>query len=282
MTSYKLINFLEDPQFNTLRFLMGAKLVSRVGESKISLLDENAIRQLGKEGLDINDFSEIKRESDGTLSYKNKRVLVYIRDVKEFFEQHDLPKFHLSYCTTLESMTNSKRFGRYVIYNGEEANFTVNFIGPPSKTITAKLNVCKNCLTLLKWDDYHPQSSNAVKTKIVNSFNLKDFFSKYPKDLISILPTYTVDTAPLNDYSDDWGIISEGIKQKRGYQCEACKRKFEGFDRQYLHGHHIDGLKSNNQSTNIEILCIACHADQPMHNHIKNSIQYKNFMKKFK
>jgi hypothetical protein len=290
MTTYKLINFLEDTQFNSLRYSMGARLVDRVGISKISLLDEAAVRRLGKEGIDINDFSEIKREKDGTLSYKNKRVLVYIRDIKDFKdhrsrrgdkEKQSLPKFHLGFCTTLESMTNANRFGRYVVYNGEEANFTVNYIGPPTRTITAKLDVCKNCLTLLKWNNYNPQSSAAFKTNIVNEFQIKDFFEKYPKDLISILPKYTVDTAPLNDYSDDWGMISEKIKQDRGYQCESCKRRFEGSERQYLHGHHADGQKNNNDPKNIEILCLGCHAEEPMHSHMKNSFQYKEFKSKY-
>jgi hypothetical protein len=286
MTTFKLINFLEDPQFNSLRFMMGAKLVEGVGSTKIELLDPESIRKLGKEGIDISDSAEIRREPDGTLSYKNKRVLVYIRDIQEFMgrnksPKYSLPKFHLSYCSTLEAMTNANRFGRYVVYNGEEANFTVNFIGPPTRTSSEKLDVCKNCLSLLQWHNYSPQASSTAKESIVNNFSLKEFFEKYPKDLISIIPKYTVDNAPLNDYSEDWGMISEQIKQERGYQCQSCKKKFEGTDQKFLHGHHLDGQKSNNSQRNIEILCIGCHAKEPMHSHMKNSLQYKEFIHKF-
>jgi hypothetical protein len=282
MTNFKLINFLNDAEFNMLRFDMNAPLVPIFSPKKVNLIDEEFVRRLGKEGIDIDDFSEIKKEADGTLSYKNKRVLVYIRDIKEFSDQQSLPKYHLAFCGTLDSMTNAKRFGRYVVYNGEDANFTVNFIGPPTRSSIVKLNVCRNCLALLSWDNYSPNAPVQIKNLIVKDFKISNFFEKFPKDLISIIPTYTADTAPLNDYSEDWGIVTERIKQERGYQCEKCGLKLSGNNRKFLHGHHKDGQKSNNKTSNIEILCLGCHAEEPMHGHMKVGLQYKEFTAKFR
>jgi hypothetical protein len=157
----------------------------------------------------------------------------------------------------------------------------VNFIGPPTRTISAKLNVCKNCLALLRWKDYSPNASATIKNTIVGEFILSEFFEKYPKDLISNIPTHTVDTAPLNDYSEDWGLLAAKLKLQRGYTCESCGLKLIGTDKKFLHGHHKDGQKSNNNPSNIEILCLGCHAKEPMHSHMKNSLQYKEFTEKY-
>ena len=279
MSNFKLINFLENAEFNMLRFAMNASLVQSFMSKKINLIDEEFVKRLGKEGIDIDDFSQIKQESDGTLSYKNKRVLVYIRDIKEYNEHQSLPKFHLGFCSTLETMTQANRFGRYVVYNGDNANFTVNFIGPPTRPDVKKLDVCKNCLALLRWNNYSVKASQQFKYAIVKNFKISDFFAKYPKDLLSIIPTHTADNAPINDYSDDWGIISESIKQQRGYQCESCGLKLTGSNRKFLHGHHKDGNKANNKPNNIEILCLGCHADEPMHGHMKATKVYEEFCK---
>lgn len=277
MSDFRLINFLEDPEFNFLRFSMNAPLVPPIGTGMVNLLDVEFIKKLGKEGIDIDDFSQIKVEADGTLSYKNKRVLVYIRDIKEYSEQQSLPRFHLGFCTTLETMTKAKRFGRYVVYNGENDNFTVNFIGPPIRTEVLKLNVCKHCLALLSWKNYSFKTHTHLKDTIVKEFSLPEFFEQYPKDLITNIPRHTVDTAPINDYSEDWPLLAEKLKKLRGYKCESCGLELIGTDRKFLHGHHKDGQKSNNDPSNIEILCLGCHAEEPMHSHMKTSIQYKHF-----
>lgn len=279
MSNFKLINFLENAEFNMLRFDMNASLIPSFASRKVNLIDEEFVRRLGKEGIDIDDFDQIKKESDGTLSYKNKRVLVYIRDIKEYNEQQSLPKFHLGFCSTLETMTQANRFGRYVVYNGEDANFTVNFIGPPTRSAVRKLDVCKNCLALLRWNNYSAKASQQFKNSIVRDFKLTDFFEKYPKDLLSIIPTHTADTAPINDYTDDWGMISESIKQQRGYQCESCGLKLSGSNRKFLDAHHKDGNKANNNPNNIEILCLGCHSNETMHGHMKASNRFKEFSK---
>ena len=281
MSNFKLINFLESPEFNYLRFSMNAPLVASFAENKITLIDEDSVRRLGKEGIDI-DFSEIKVEHDGTLSFKGKRVIVYIRDINEVSKHQSLPKYHLTFCKTLDTMTQSKRFGRYVIANREDGVFIVNYVGQSNKTgIEKKLSICQNCLTCLSWENFNTSMASTLKKEKVNQFSLTAFFKLYPKDLISNLPTYTSDTAPLNDYSEDWGLISEKTKKERGYKCESCRLELNGTNKRFLHVHHIDGQKNNNLPTNLEILCTGCHAEEPMHSHMKNLASYSEFLKKY-
>ena|SRR2546427_11923243 len=109
----KLFNFLEDPFFNNLRYQMGAPLARRfmVAEGGRAI-DPLELEQLGKEGVDVL-FDQVKLEPDRTLSYKGIRVIVYIRDVNVMREgqgaQENLPRFHLAYCATLETMKRNNR-----------------------------------------------------------------------------------------------------------------------------------------------------------------------------
>lgn len=198
MADSQLINFLENTEFNQLRLEMGgAKLVPPIPSPDIKKLKEK--------GVDIGDLNSVIDGDDGTLSYKNKRVLVYIRDVIENNDQQFIPKFHISSCSKLDEMKKMKRFGRYVVYNGEDTNFVVNFIGTTTRSTILKLNVCKYCLALLKWDNYSTKLSEQEKNAIVDRFKLTDFFAKYPRDLFTERPDNPYGIAPIDDYSEDWG-----------------------------------------------------------------------------
>ncbi|MBQ3033875.1 MAG: hypothetical protein IJD28_05815, partial [Deferribacterales bacterium] len=60
------------------------------------------------------------------------------------------------------------------------------------------------------------------------------------------------------------------------YICEVCGVDLHS-NRNLLHVHHIDGVKSNNISTNLMCVCAECHKKQPMHDHMRtvrsNTIQ---------
>ncbi len=84
-----------------------------------------------------------------------------------------------------------------------------------------------------------------------------------------------------NIYSDVWPRIAEAYKRIRNWTCESCRVDLSAKDhRQYLHAHHIDGDKANETSTNIQILCIKCHASQPLHDRIKGG-KYRLLLKEF-
>lgn len=270
----KLINFFDCPYFNGLREDMSAPLAKNFKfNTEIQLLDENLIHKLGREGIDLQ-LEEIIPQKDKTLSYKGHRVLVYIRDVTNYKNKPDpFPRFHLAYCKTLEQMRQKNRWQRYVVSNREDGYFQINLDSSGWTSSTEKLNVCQNCLTTLQWENFSSFHQN--KQKIVSEFSLEIFFKKYPKSLLSIIPNHTSDTAPLNDYTEDWASVSESIKRKRHYTCDNCQRVLLGKDKRHLHTHHIDGQKFNNKETNLQVLCFKCHADE--HPHMKTS-EYKKFL----
>lgn len=53
--------------------------------------------QLRQDGIEVK-FDEVQVLQDGTLAYKGYRVLLYIRDVSNFGQREEMPKFHLAFA----------------------------------------------------------------------------------------------------------------------------------------------------------------------------------------
>lgn len=275
----RLPNFLHAGDFNALRFMMSASLSESYKTDQpytpISLPEISD--KLRNDGIDVA-FDDIEVLEDGTLSFKGYRVLVYIRDVAEYGERRALPKYHLAFCRTLDQMKRNKRWSRYVVANRDDGKFAINLIGEIRRALIEKLDVCQNCLEEVAWNGFHNELTRTERQHFVSQFKLQDFFGKFPRDLISVKPDKTSDTAALNDYPDNWPDISEAFKRKHGNRCMTCSLEFKGLDSRYLHVHHINGQKNECQESNLEVLCIGCHAEEPMHSHMKNSPDYKRFI----
>jgi hypothetical protein len=62
-------------------------------------------------------------------------------------------------------------------------------------------------------------------------------------------------------YSMEWKRLSREYRQKQNYKCEECGIQIlKNEDKQYIHTHHIDSDKSNNNDSNLRCLCILCHS----------------------
>jgi hypothetical protein len=275
MTSFRLPDFLNDPALNSLRFEMGAPLIPPIGPPRtVQLLTAEDLEALEGDGLDI-DAKAIGVSDDGTLKYKNKRVLLYIRDIGGIGGRHSLPRYHVAYCKTLETMQRDQRFARYVVATRDDGHFQLNLVSERRPTVE-RLDVCQMCLARIRWEGFAFDWPQQPRRETVQRFTLTRYFERYPKDLISVRPDHDADTAPLNDYPDDWGAISERIKRERGYRCERCGRDMHAH-KQHFHAHHRDGQKNNCAPHNIELLCLCCHANEPLHAHMKSLPKYREF-----
>lgn len=277
----KLPNFLFDGQLNSLRSEMGAPLCQSFEAQRAYVpIDLPIAEVLRAHGLDVN-FEDIKRLKDGTLGYKGHRVLLYIRDVASYDSRATLPKFHIAYCSTLERMRQEQRFQRYVVANRDDGKFSINDMSVTNEAQRPRvvaLDVCQFCLGMLDWNGFSQVSDRAGRVRFVRGFSLQDFFSKYPRDLVSVRPDHTADTAPLNEYTQDWPEISERVKRTRGYLCARCSTVLSLRLGKYLHVHHRNGLKYDNSDRNLEVLCIGCHAEEPMHGHMKSLPEYRQYL----
>lgn len=271
----KLVDFSGFQPFNRLRQEMGADLIQEFKfDSGILPLDEDFLKRLDGEGVEIDSLAEIEFREDKTLAYRDQRVLIYIRDVNVYRKEIRMPRFHVATCKTLEGMWQKKRSERYVLYRRENGIFQINLMQDSEIDIRhVKLDVCRNCLTQLNWNNYNDENKKG-KDNIVAEFSISDFFTKFTKSLLSATPSFDSDTAPLNRYPKDWDIISREIKIKAKWRCENNTCNIDLSDdllRKFLHVHHIDGQRNNNKPHNLKALCIKCHAEEPHHGHMKVS-----------
>lgn len=198
---------------------------------------------------------------------KRWRVHVYIRD-QVVYEYDGDPKnyvsayrFHVTHCATLESMKNSGRYGRYVICTSKDDKFKINLTTSKGTYVgivpDQKLQVCRHCLRKTNYRNY-AHVSRKEQNKIVEEFNLEDFYRENPVDDIHVKPKHTDNSAPINQYSPTWRFISDFLRKKYDYKCQKCHRDFKNNPKE-LHVHHIDGDKSNSALTNLMVLCHDCH-----------------------
>jgi hypothetical protein len=278
----RLPDFKADVRLNGLRFRMGAPLTTnfKVEQTRPGIEPEE-LAKLGREGLDVS-MDDIQVQGDGTLTYKNVRVVVYIRDVSVVrHKQFDnLPRYHVAYCRTLEQMRENNRWLRYVVANREDGHFHINMVGSgPVRASVEQLSVCQNCLERLQYQGFSiallPQ---ARRTRVVG-FALRGFFEQYPKSLLAVRPLHDSADAPLNDYPDDWGEVSERYKRERSYKCEQCGLR--PVEQHFVHVHHRNGQKNDCDKRNLMCLCLGCHAAEPLHSHMKATPDYLGFVSRY-
>jgi hypothetical protein len=279
-----LPDFIEFEPLNRLRRLMNASLPEGFSSGYvINRLTHNELDKAleGIEGVTVEDINDIEVLSDGTLGYKDHRVLLCIRD-KWVLPQQNLPKFHVADCRTLKRMRAGGLYGRYVVTQRTDGRFKMNFLhgNGNAQSEICELEVCRDCLDFLSYKGY--SHTDHKRHKVYSSFSLSEYFTAYPKNLITTLPTHTDDTAPLNQYGIGFGETSTRYRAEHGWTCENEKCGVDLSDpshRKYLHTHHLNAQKYDDRRENHKALCIACHAEEPMHAHLKNSPDYQAFIR---
>lgn len=246
---------------------------------------EEEIALESNEGLEIS-IGDVDVLEDGTLAYKNRRIILYIRDKITYGGTYDDPRFHVSSCSVIRRMQSEGKIDRYVCYSKDSGEFQINVINGRSATkMMKRLLVCQPCLDYLSYGSFSIAQPSEQRLRAVKKFSIKSFFEEHPKSFHVELPRYSVQSAPLNVYSADFLEISQRVRKARGWLCEAkncgldLSRPHHREYRRYLHVHHKDGAKYNNSEANLEVLCLYCHSEQPNHYHMKALPEYKQFLK---
>jgi hypothetical protein len=284
----KLPDFRFHHGLNAVREAMGAYEILDISTAVVQKrLHESDFRTRvrRREGVEIRNLADLDVLSDNTLVKDGVRVLLHIRDVPShsYRRYRSLPKFHVTNCETLQEMRRKNRSERYVIAADDSGQFLINIVGNGSidESSYRSLDVCQFCLGQLRFEGFSHELSREARADVVGSFTLKKFFNLWPRDLVGPDGHQLSSTAPLNEYAGNFGLHAQAAKDRAGWRCEIADC---GVDlsapslRRYLHAHHRNHVKYDNRPENLQALCIACHAEQPLHAHIKSLPEHRTFV----
>ena len=177
------------------------------------------------------------------------------------------PTFHVFKCTAIENFGNeSFRFANaepIKIYSKNE-NKEVSVEG---------MKLCNLCRNMLIEKEAQRVSSSTDFVGI-----LKESGDVRESEQLEL---------DIYGYVRNWEQISLAYRTKMDFTCERCGIHIqEGFDRQFIHTHHKNGIKTDNKESNLQCLCIKCHSEVDKHHRQKfsvggNKVLLEEFMKKY-
>jgi len=268
----KLPDFREYDRFIKLRQKMGIENSAR-SSFKFKLnwdcITSSELEVLNKSGLKVKGFNDITFLKDGTISYKNTRVLIHLSEWRPDQELDSSHSFHFSECRTVVKMRELGRSQRYVVSTRKDGKFKYKLIQNDNSEILKedKLNVCTKCLSQLNYHNYgYDITPLEQKKRAFKKFNLNEFFIRF-----SCSPANNnVNIAkPEKGFKDNWDKKHLEQLKRSHWKCFSCNNDFSDNWKKYLHTHHKDGDPYNNEDSNIEVLCNKCHAAKQNHFHLK-------------
>lgn len=255
------VNF--SPLHNAANKMGAAKVDFELGEEQTELAPIDITLS---DGIEV-DLKDIDFDT-GLASYQGRQVLLYIPDhggrIEDALENGSKGnRFHVSDCEAIQKMKGKGRFNRYIVTNDLSEIFHVSGKDWQTKVVMegkTDLKICKLCLKGLNYKDYN----HASRWSIFNNFSIEEFFSTY-SSFFKHMPKGSMGT--IDKYSKDWSNISKKVRTENNYDCQQCGIHMLSH-KDLLHVHHINGVKSDNSTKNLSVLCSDCHRKQPSHDHM--------------
>ena len=253
-----------------IRKKMGAPL-NKMDDIPLWMADTDAIEQLAADGIEVS-YDEINI-LDPFLGYKDQLTVLYIntpsRTSKEELLDESIhakkPKFHITWCKTLDQMHKRGRGDRYVLSTKKISKYKIQATdldtGEKEWIDNVKLDICRYCLDRTNYNGFTIlKTSKEKKDEIVQGFVLADYFEENQASFtyLQALNHMSEEDSGINDYPLNWRDISVRLRDSKNWTCEKCKVNLKDYKRG-LQVHHRNGMRNDNKPQNLQVLCAICH-----------------------
>lgn len=196
---------------------------------------------------------------DGTYTFENdgiylngkqgERQKVFLYKRKYHLERYGNPRMHIRKCSTIQEFLESGSFAVEYRHANTDKVPVINMDDNNADVMVDHLPLCKNCLSIILQEG---------KKRITDSNEYVDLL----KQTLSSGMSSNEEVVDIFGYTKDWEKRSREYREKHEWTCERCGLKIDNpWDRYFMHVHHRNGIKTNNDESNLECLCIRCHAN---------------------
>nr|DAI94768.1 MAG TPA: NinG recombination protein [Caudoviricetes sp.] len=170
------------------------------------------------------------------------KVFLYKRDYH--LDIYGKPRAHIRKCDVINRFSNGNSVPLYRRANTDSVWVRDMDDGYIDKQVTG-LNICSHCIQIAQ--EAYPQMTVADFIEL-----LKNVDDAEPEENVEV---------DIFGYTKDWEQISKTYRETHDYTCENCGIHItDPFDQQYIHTHHRNARKTDNRTSNLQCLCIRCHA----------------------